>query len=137
MPDVSDEMIQAAKRCLPPPLPFDETIRAAIAAALAVQPAESMDDESDPARWNPSFGAVRLAAGDPGSQHEPRRGSDVETWLKRWRDQISDRPVPAARIAGLVIDDMLDDYRLHADTGTPLDSTEPMGPTIAGVTDDA
>lgn len=65
--------------------------------------------------------------------HQPRRGSDVEAWLKRKRDEISDLDAPAARF---VLDDLLDDYRLRADTGVPLDSIEVMGPTTAGVTDD-
>lgn len=48
--------------------------------------------------------------------HVPHRGSNVEAWLKRYRDQFS-------RSNGSVwniIDDLLDNYREHGDTGTPL-----------------
>lgn len=47
----------------------------------------------------------------------PARGDAVEAWLRAHRDSYDrdhDRQWPA-------IDEMLDDYRLHADTGTPLD----------------
>lgn len=71
-----------------------------------------------------------------------RRGDVVETWIKRHRDEwaIGGRPPLGSTLqrAGWdALDGLLDEYRLHADTGTPLDSTEPMGPTMAGVTDDA
>lgn len=51
--------------------------------------------------------------------HQPRRGDQVEAWLKAQRDDwASDRAdVPATYDA---LDDLLDLYRLHADTGTPL-----------------
>lgn len=71
-----------------------------------------------------------------------RRGDAVEAWLKRFRDgyAIGGKPPLSPtlqRAAYDALDDALDLYRMHADTGTPLDSTEPMGPTTAGVTDDA
>lgn len=50
--------------------------------------------------------------------HLARRGDDVEAWLKRWRNRHPNKGVWAA--AWHAIDNMLDDYRLHADTGTPL-----------------
>lgn len=49
------------------------------------------------------------------SYHQARRGGEVEAWIKRWRDRYT-RQGPR----WLALDDMLDDYRLHADTGTPL-----------------
>ncbi|WP_435606616.1 hypothetical protein [Streptomyces ardesiacus] len=51
--------------------------------------------------------------------HQPRRGDQFEAWLKAQRDDwASDRAdVPATYDA---LDDLLDLYRLHADTGTPL-----------------
>jgi hypothetical protein len=77
--------------------------------------------------------AQRMDAFPP---HRPHRGSDVEAWLKAKRDEH--------RTGGRyeqdpfdTIDALLDDYRLHADTGVLLDGDEPMGPTTAGVTDDA
>lgn len=45
----------------------------------------------------------------------PRRGDTVEAWLKAQRDASAD---PAEWQA---MDGLLDLYRLHADTGTPLD----------------
>jgi len=46
----------------------------------------------------------------------PSRNDDVEAWLRRWRDSFHDVEEWNA------INDMLDDYRAHADTGTPLDA---------------
>jgi hypothetical protein len=45
----------------------------------------------------------------------PRRGDQVEAWLKAHRDQRATKTDE-----WVVIDELLDDYRLHADTGTPL-----------------
>lgn len=47
------------------------------------------------------------------------RGSNVEAFIKRHRRQASG---PIVRQA---IDDLLEDYRLHADTGTPLSDPTP------------
>lgn len=46
----------------------------------------------------------------------PRRGDQFEQWLKAQRDEFErgDSVWP-------VLDYLLDEYRLHADTGTPLD----------------
>ena len=52
----------------------------------------------------------------PGS---PRRGDPVEAWIKTWRDKFTDTWGDSAYWS---IDAMLDDYRLHADTGVPLES---------------
>lgn len=52
--------------------------------------------------------------------HIPARGDAVEAWLKRQRDQLLDgydSPSPEWHL----LDRLLDDYRLHADTATPLD----------------
>jgi DNA polymerase-3 subunit epsilon len=50
--------------------------------------------------------------------HQPRRGDAVEQWLKARRDEHADKygRVPA----WWALDGLLDNYRLHADTGTPL-----------------
>lgn len=46
----------------------------------------------------------------------PKRDDDVARWLKeKWRDNFPDDEFRQ------LIDDILDDYREHADTGTPLD----------------
>jgi hypothetical protein len=57
--------------------------------------------------------------------HRPRRGSDVDLWIKRHRDsRLSNGQRTTAWHA---FDDLLDDYRDHADTGVPLDR-EVQGP---------
>lgn len=51
----------------------------------------------------------------------PRRGDEIEAWIKRARDRFagdSDRWYEGAWCA---LDDLLDDYRLHADAFTSLD----------------
>jgi len=47
--------------------------------------------------------------------HEPHRNEDIANWIKRHRDVYwkNSRKWTA-------LDDLLDDYREHADTGTPL-----------------
>lgn len=55
-------------------------------------------------------------------QFMPQRGDDVEAWLKRQRDSY-----PRNTRQWSAIDDLLDDYRLHADTGSRLDE-EDIGP---------
>jgi hypothetical protein len=49
--------------------------------------------------------------------HTARRGSDIEAFVKAYRDQF-----PRDMLDGRfhAIDDLLDLYRLHADTGVPL-----------------
>lgn len=49
--------------------------------------------------------------------HVPRRDDAVATWLKQMRD----RDREAGYDAWTVLDFVLDEYRLHSDTGTPLD----------------
>lgn len=46
----------------------------------------------------------------------PRRGDEFEAWIKRQRDEFSVGSYPWN-----ALDELLDSYRLHADTGTPLD----------------
>jgi hypothetical protein len=49
------------------------------------------------------------------SEHRPERGDQVEVYIKRKRDEY-----PHDDAGWIILDDLLDDYRLHADTGTPL-----------------
>lgn len=51
--------------------------------------------------------------------HVPCRGSDVETWIKRWRERHRGTNHLYSG-AWWAIDKMLDDYREHAATGTFL-----------------
>jgi DNA polymerase-3 subunit epsilon len=50
--------------------------------------------------------------------HLPHRGDAVEAWLKSHRDQQHDQY--GATPIWWALDNLLDRYRLHADTGTPL-----------------
>lgn len=54
-------------------------------------------------------------------QHIPKRGDDIEVWIKQWRDRYAPRRNDLDTAAWILADDMLDDYRLHADTGMPID----------------
>ena len=60
-----------------------------------------------------------LQAAEPHIRHRPQREDAVATWLKKRRDQNPRDPQ-----AWFALDNALDDYRLHADTGTPL--TQPV-----------
>ncbi|SHL73514.1 hypothetical protein [Streptomyces yunnanensis] len=62
--------------------------------------------------------------------HKPRRGDAVEQWLKAQRDMQRDRfgRTPAWHN----LDDLLDAYRLHADTGTPLGEHVCMAQAVGG-----
>ena len=55
-------------------------------------------------------------APQPETQAAPRRGDAVEQWLKTQRDEYEVRSSPQWG----ALDEVLDTYRLHADTGTPL-----------------
>jgi hypothetical protein len=48
--------------------------------------------------------------------HTPVRGSDVEAWIRRRRDRYTPGYSDWHALHAL-----LDDYRAHADAGTPLD----------------
>lgn len=52
--------------------------------------------------------------------HHPERGSDIDAWLKRHRDQYVNHSTGEKTGVWHAIDGILDDYRDHADTGTPL-----------------
>jgi hypothetical protein len=55
-------------------------------------------------------------------RHEPHRGDEVERWLTGWRDAFPADGLGVHLIVWQTIDDMVEDYRVHADTGTPLDA---------------
>jgi len=58
------------------------------------------------------MGVLNLVDAEP---FKAKRGDEVEAWLKKARDQFSD-----SRTEYEAVDDLLDDYRAHADYGTPL-----------------
>jgi len=51
--------------------------------------------------------------------HRPMRGSDIDVWIKRWRDSFRESDGSRTGV-WYALDDLLDNYREHADTGTPL-----------------
>ena len=55
----------------------------------------------------------------------PKRGDEVETWIKNFRGKFS-----KVSDEWHAIDWLLDDYRLHADTGTPLHAEVEMEPLL-------
>lgn len=48
-------------------------------------------------------------------EYIPTRGDAVETWLRRYRDSF-----PKETRQWSALDDLLDEYRLYADTRSPL-----------------
>lgn len=83
---------------------------------------DHLDSDSAPGAWmvchcDVADDMMRRLAGAPQPETEavPRRGDAVEQWLKAQRDAAVDYPEAYQGADGL-----LDLYRLHADTGTPL-----------------
>lgn len=60
----------------------------------------------------------RNALGALAMIHRPQRGDDVDEWVKRNRDFYRATNVNVDGYT--VLDNLLNDYRLHADTGMPL-----------------
>lgn len=52
------------------------------------------------------------------SEHQAKRGDDVEAYIKRWRDKFTGDRSSYTLAAHGVLDDLVGGYRLHADTGT-------------------
>jgi hypothetical protein len=69
-----------------------------------------------------SDGSVETPAGGTAAPL-PRRDDNVAAWLKQLRDGY-----PTTDPGWVALDYALDDYRLHADTGTPLDQHACGGP---------
>lgn len=66
-------------------------------------------------------------------EHTPRRGSDVEAWLKTFRDRFDETGIAEGDLRWNVLDDLLDEYRLRADVGAALDvPAERLGPSAPG-----
>lgn len=64
------------------------------------------------------------------SGHRPDRNSDVAAWIRSHRDRNINgyKLYDTGRYDAL--DDLLDDYRLHADTGTPLSEEAQENPKL-------
>lgn len=58
--------------------------------------------------------------GQDGTAHQPVRGSDIDTWIKAARDVIHPKAGLGDQGAWWALDDLLNDYRLRADTGATL-----------------
>lgn len=90
------------------------------------QGSKEMQSEELPARTDQNFRTEqrRLASLSLGHidqsellvTHQPKRGDEVEAWIKSKRDDWED----ASELVYGALDDLLDEYRLHADTGIPL-----------------
>jgi hypothetical protein len=60
------------------------------------------------------------------TDHQPHRGDAIDQWLKARRDSIHPNASAGDQAAWWALDDAINDYRDHADTGVPL------GQEIAG-----
>lgn len=67
-----------------------------------------------------------MTSSNPGQPPLPRRGDVVEVWLKAHRDRQIDEYGQTR--SWHLLDGLIDDYRLHADTGTPLGQHACDGP---------
>lgn len=59
----------------------------------------------------------RFPYGEPDQVHKPMRGDEIAEWLRQYRDTY-DRYTRE----WYALDNALDNYRLHADMGLPLNS---------------
>lgn len=99
---------EAARQELGGPLP-DDAVLDGQGAGTVFSPGEGVYGQ------DPHYVGV-VAQQQPDTETRPARGDQFEAWLKAQRDEFArgDSPWP-------VLDYLLDNYRLHADTGTPLD----------------
>lgn len=84
--------------------------------------AAGQEGQSASVRRRLAFSASGASSPEPPPRHQARRGDDVEAWLKRDRDALLADGSDWGQEAAAVVDDLLEDYRLHADTGMPLDA---------------
>jgi hypothetical protein len=92
-----------------------------------------------PVRRVVAYGEWEMDPNPPSVPREPysgpRRDDAVAVWLKRKRDTFERETGVDTKVTMaiyLMLDGLLDDYRLHADIGAPLstptDELEPHGP---------
>lgn len=84
-----------------------DNLREAILAGYVVEGLEPLHTEAE---------ADALIDAYTAETQQPRRGDQFEQWLKAHRDRREERDG-----VWWYLDEMLDQYRLHADTRTPLD----------------
>lgn len=117
-----DDLADVLLRRLPPPADRAAVLREEAARIRAHCP-DHLDSESAEGAWMACHCAVaddmerRMAVeAQQQTEMQPRRGDQSEAWLKTQRDEyeVESSPQWAA------LDEVLDTYRLHADTGTPL-----------------
>ncbi len=85
------------------------------------------DDQLTINAWNSAGVCVQTVVGFDYDGEQPRRDDKVAAWLKANRDQYKDGTGDSADAIFYALDALLDSYRDHADTGTPLDQ-EVKGP---------
>jgi hypothetical protein len=129
-PDEYGEVADMVLAVLPEP-----TERAAALREAAERYERLLDDMGEDKAKDPRYwqgvqhvtvglrGLADAASGPGGVAGEPqqdetqaRRGDAVEAWLKAQRDEYHQTTGPQ----WVALDEVLDTYRLHADTGTPL-----------------
>ncbi|MEU8642302.1 hypothetical protein AB0C91_10330 [Streptomyces sp. NPDC048674] len=137
-----DAVRDAVLAVLPAPtdraaLPVRPQTLAAIARHLEARAVTILRPDSEPyAEYHAVAAELRRladAASGPGraagetqqDETQARRGDAVEAWLKAQRDAAADHPE-----AYQAVDGLLDQYRLHADTGTPLNEHVCEGRTV-------
>lgn len=101
----------------PQPSPYEQLAnRLDTEAARRVKAAWSPQEATAAREWGNVADFVRaLGRQQQPAGERPHRGDAVEAWLKAQRDRDS-----RGTVRWDVLDDALDLYRLHADTGTPL-----------------
>ncbi|MFE0207033.1 hypothetical protein [Streptomyces sp. NPDC058985] len=113
-----DKQMAALQKQVAAPVDRAAVLREAADAVLQASHGEPLRDAYS--AYMRAVGLLRRMADETAAtETQPRRGDQFETWLKQQRDDYaSDRANDPATYD--VLDDLLDQYRLHADTGTPL-----------------
>lgn len=124
------ELADALAAVLPPPADRAAVLREEAALIRAHCP-DHLDSNSAEGSWISCHCDVaddmeRRAdeVRQPDTKTRPARGDAFEAWLKAQRDEYEVRSSPQWH----ALDEVLDTYRLHADTGTPLDQHACDGP---------
>ncbi len=85
------------------------------------------DDQLTINAWNSNGVCIQTVVAFDYDGERPRRDDQVAAWLKARRDQYKHGQTDEAVAIHYALDAALDDYRDHADTGTPLNQ-EIKGP---------
>ena len=107
----------------------DGELRRLAAEAPAAEACRSCKGSGLDPRYNGEYACPdcpAVEAPEPATQDEARRGDAFEAWLKAQRDEYEVRSSPQ----WAALNEVLDTYRLHADTGTPLGEHVCEGRTV-------